>query len=657
MTKKLFPPLLVLLGLLFSVNVMAAEYSVKCDNKSNFTSQTFFTFTKGTDSPNVNTNYKGTYKGYTYTQGLKMESATKVSFTTTTSATLTIVQGLTKNSKYYIKLDDTQLNNCRTDDATNQVGIYTINIESGDHSITRGDGETGILFISVKELDVNTVVQPIINYKWSDAYNEPTTVTITSATDGANIYYTTDGSAPSSSSTLYEDAFTVTKDCTVKAIAIKDGMTDSEVTSANVTINNQRQVSFDFTGYNTTGLLNASTKVVNGDTYTLPKGRSYFIANKTQTGWKDTNDNEYKLGAEVTIDKDFTFSPVFTDNTVALGDAKTTVDWTFATSKGAPSVGYEGNIGYYTQQATINNIVVDVPMTINTMQDAGVSGSHGKFNTTSADNRAQVNKGTVFIIPAIKGMTVTYTVTANDKNMKDESVSFNGENGTKASDGKSISYTYNGNDATLKIIDITANFYPSGLNVTYPAVSSYNVTVNQTIGYSTMYYEKELKVPADTKAYTAELNDDKLVLTELADGIIPAKTAVLVSGNGGVFEASNTGATFTGTNDLKGSATTIETSSVDGGIVCTLANENGTTAFYNYNGTTLAANKAFLVVPTTATGEAKAIRIVFNDNATGINNIANAESKANATIYNIAGQRVTKNAKGLVIVNGKKYIK
>ncbi len=656
MTKKLFPPLLILLGLLLSINAMAAEYSLKCDNSKNFENHTFFTIIgKDNKTPSPNSNYKGTYNGYTYSKGLKMETATTVSFSTTTSATLTIVQGLTKNKDKYIKLDNVLLNDKRTDDTPNTVGIYTMNIKSGEHTITRGDGETGILYISVKELDANTVVQPIINYKWSDSYNEPTTVTITSATNGASIYYTTDGSTPTSSSTLYEDAFTVKEACTIKAIAIKEGMTNSEVASANVTINNQRQVSFDFSSYDITGKKLEDTKIVNGNQYTLPSGRSYFIANKTQTGWKDTNGQEYKLGAQVTIDNDFTFTPVFTDNTVALGDAETTIDWTFATSKGAPSVGYEGNIGYYTQQAKINNVVVDVPMTIDTRQDAGVLGKHGKFNTTSADNRAQVNAGTVFIIPAINGMTVTYTGT-NGK-MTDADVTFNGEKGTANDKGSSISYTYNGNDATLKIIDITANFYPSGLKVTYPAVSSYNVTVNQTIGYSTMYYEKELSVPSDTKAYTAELKDDKLILTELADGIIPAKTAVLISGEGGVFEASNTGATFTGTNDLKGSATTIETSSVTGGIVCTLANENGKTAFYKYNGTTLAANKAYLVVPTTAEGNAKAISIVFNDNVTGINNIANAENNADATIYNIAGQRVTKNAKGIVIVNGKKFIK
>ena len=191
------------------------------------------------------------------------------------------------------------------------------------------------------------------------------------------------------------------------------------------------------------------------------------------------------------------------------------------------------------------------------------------------------------------------------------------------------------------------------ITVTYK-VPEY-ITINQTAGYGTMYYEKELKVPADTKAYTASLNGNTLTLNELTDGIIPAKTAVLVSGNGGLFEFSATGATFTGKNDLKGTATDIATSSVEGGTVCTLGYIDGQTGFYKYTGETLNANKAYLVVPEAAMASAKGINIVIG-NPTGVAEVKTAENVADAPIYNIAGQKVTKNAKGIVIINGKAYI-
>lgn len=56
------------------------------------------------------------------------------------------------------------------------------------------------------------------------------TVTITS-TEGSTIYYTTDGTEPTTSSTQYSSAFTIDKYYTIKAFAVKDGYTDSEIAS------------------------------------------------------------------------------------------------------------------------------------------------------------------------------------------------------------------------------------------------------------------------------------------------------------------------------------------------------------------------------------------------------------------------------------------
>ena len=53
-------------------------------------------------------------------------------------------------------------------------------------------------------------------------FEETTTVTM-SGPAGAEIHYTTDGSAPSSESTLYSAALTLSETTTVKAVAVKDG--------------------------------------------------------------------------------------------------------------------------------------------------------------------------------------------------------------------------------------------------------------------------------------------------------------------------------------------------------------------------------------------------------------------------------------------------
>ena len=72
-----------------------------------------------------------------------------------------------------------------------------------------------------------TVAAPVISGDTSFA--DTATVTIT-AEQGAEIRYTTDGTVPTASSSLYSDQLTLTNTTTVKAIAIKDGVS-SEVAS------------------------------------------------------------------------------------------------------------------------------------------------------------------------------------------------------------------------------------------------------------------------------------------------------------------------------------------------------------------------------------------------------------------------------------------
>lgn len=173
-----------------------------------------------------------------------------------------------------------------------------------------------------------------------------------------------------------------------------------------------------------------------------------------------------------------------------------------------------------------------------------------------------------------------------------------------------------------------------------------NVTADK---FATIYYDKELVCPEGTKAYTGTmLGNSTLKLAELEGGIIPANTPAIIAGDGGLFTVGTTNATFTGNNDLWGTATDIATSSIGFATVCVLGYENGKSGFYRFDGPTLAANKAYLLLA--ATPPAK-INIVKEGEATGINTV-NAKAK-NGVMYNLAGQRVNANAKGLVIVNGK----
>ncbi|MBQ0075049.1 MAG: chitobiase/beta-hexosaminidase C-terminal domain-containing protein, partial [Prevotella sp.] len=59
-------------------------------------------------------------------------------------------------------------------------------------------------------------------------------VTISGAAAGAKVYYTTDGTAPTDASTLYNGVFTSPGDMTIKAIAIEDHYNNSDIASANI---------------------------------------------------------------------------------------------------------------------------------------------------------------------------------------------------------------------------------------------------------------------------------------------------------------------------------------------------------------------------------------------------------------------------------------
>lgn len=68
------------------------------------------------------------------------------------------------------------------------------------------------------------------------SYDSAQSVEIACSTDGATIHYTLDGNNPTASSSVYSSAINVSTTTTIKAIAMKSGMTDSEIASATYTI-------------------------------------------------------------------------------------------------------------------------------------------------------------------------------------------------------------------------------------------------------------------------------------------------------------------------------------------------------------------------------------------------------------------------------------
>ena len=94
-------------------------------------------------------------------------------------------------------------------------------------TVTTGNGQQGGGQSSGQQTSDNgqesgseTVAAPTVN--GTTPFDETTTVTM-SGPAGAEIHYTTDGSAPSSESTLYSTALTLSETTTVKAVAVMNG--------------------------------------------------------------------------------------------------------------------------------------------------------------------------------------------------------------------------------------------------------------------------------------------------------------------------------------------------------------------------------------------------------------------------------------------------
>ncbi len=115
-----------------------------------------------------NTKFNGaTYDGIDFSSGLKMESTTKILFTTTEVSTVTIVQSTWSDKT--IKLDETEL---ALNSATAGTGcrIYTVtNVAAGNHSITRTSSESGLFYVKVEWVDAYTATFDNTG-NWTDVY-------------------------------------------------------------------------------------------------------------------------------------------------------------------------------------------------------------------------------------------------------------------------------------------------------------------------------------------------------------------------------------------------------------------------------------------------------------------------------------------------------
>ncbi len=498
-------------------------------------------------------------------------------------------------------------------------------------------------------------------------YNAVQNVTLSTETDGATIYYTTDGTEPSASSSTYSSSITVDATKTIKAIAVKDGVSSTvaeaeyELKVATPTISPNG------------GTFNESQDV------TLTSETAGATIYYTLDGTTPTNESTLYSTA-------FTLTESKTVKVVAMKDGWTASEVASATfTKTDPN-----NIWVKTGLSALGSDDIFVIVEDHGINKYAMSNDNG---TGSAPSAVKVTISNNLISGDVEdnikwnisgnatdgytfypnGTTETWLYCTDTNN--GTRVGKNTENGKF----KIMSnYLYNtGQERYIGVYSSqdwrcyttinsnisgqTFSIYKKGITVTLSSACT-----DGTKYYGTFCSSVPFKVPADITVSEIGIdNEGKLIVQNYATGaVVPANTGVMISsttaGKKTLTLASGGSSLLGNDNCLRPSGFAISDQTTTGTncLFYRLTMHNGTDlGFYwgadNGAAFVIGANKAYLAVPTSLAREG----FWFEDEAASVEEkvSVNGEESA-AAVYDLQGRRVAQPQKGLYIVNGKKIL-
>ncbi len=518
------------------------------------------------------------------------------------------ITGDGSNYRYYISDDGTTTNQMMVYKGKGLNNVAFANDDDlliGDEVVIKGGLTT---YKSTKEIAENNYIVSLNRNTTKVAmptfspaagtYSEVQNVEITTATDGATIYYTTDGTDPDATSTEYTAAIPVAQTMTIKAIAVKEGMTDSEIATAEyiikiITVNPKNIGS------------NYFVKVT--DAADLEDGDAILIVNEGNNKAMSTTQNTNNRPSAVVTITDDAIIPGSNVQKLVLtdaGDGK----WMFC-------VGTSADAGFLTSGTT--------------------STSNQLKTTTDPDDNAnatiEVTDGNAAIV---------FQGTGTKKTLR-----FNGASGQMMfscyGSGQQDVQIYKEVERTSVNVTIGetgyATLYYSDVNLTVPE------------GVTAKTYKANGTALVELDSYNT-------------GNVIPAGTGVVLNGAQGdyTFAITTESGTASKENMLRGSDEAAETTGGAKYYMLSLAATGGneTVGFYYKaeNGAAFmnGAHKAYLAVPEGT--EAKATGYAFNE-VTGINDITR-EQVTDGVWYTIDGKRLNgePTVKGIYVVNGKKVV-
>ena len=270
-----------------------------------------------------------------------------------------------------------------------------------------------------KDLEPIRCKAPVISYS-----KEQGKVTITSDTEDANIYYTLNGDIPN---TLYVEPFSVTDQQTVKAIAKKTGLLDSEIAIVKVVLNPTITIAENEFTYNGSAKEPAVNIVKDGDTtipaseYTVTYSNNINASSEAVVTIKDNPGGNYIISGSA----NFTINPKVA--TITAHNASKTYDGTALTENGFTASELEtGDTHTFTVTITEGS----------TITNAGT-----EPNVIATVDGSAVTTGTETAIGNYLVTTVNGTLTISPKTIGD---------GDTTADGISLEMTEDGSLSAVK---------------------------------------------------------------------------------------------------------------------------------------------------------------------------------------------------------------
>ena len=521
-----------------------------------------------------------------------------------------------------------------------------------------------------------TVVKSIslsIDPATSTVVKAPVTVTLT-ATEGAAVYYTTNGDEPTTSSTKYNAPFEVTKSgTTVKAIAVAEGAEDVKA-EATYTIKPEQPVFSEES---------KTFKDAFDVTLTLPEST-------------DANSKiHYAIGADATAERPVYSEPV---NISAENDGEKVI-------LHAVVVDQYGNVGQekYCTYTKTTAIVFDFTGDWDGITPVAATKNSTKGTQVVAGKELNVDGVVMTATNKTNSSNVTYYTglygTAKDHLLRVYgSITFTAPEGYNISEvvftGSKLNYfsttdkaysnpTWSG---TTNAITFTASESVQVKTATIKLVAATSGTINFIAQNAEGYYatfssDKDVVFTEDVVVSSVSITNGKLKVTDLTSVsydvtdaekgnvngyYVPANTGVLVN----CLDKSATYYFPKTTQSVTLPANQLKPAPVGGGVFTAdpeykyykLAYDNYTDktglGFYwgaeDAGAFNVKAGTAYLAVPTSEANNAKGF--AFDGETTGVENV-NVAANQSKTIYNLNGQRVSNMSQaGLYIVNGKKVV-